>query len=65
MNRIREALHWLAAEFSVTRDEFRAAHKAGSDMLLDGLLSHGYARERDGRFALTDAGRRAMGKVEP
>jgi hypothetical protein len=60
MSRIHDALRWLAAEFSATRDDFRSAHKAGSDMLLDGIVSHGYASEREGRYALTDAGLRAM-----
>ena len=64
MSRIHDALRYLASEFSVTRDEFRSAHKAGADMLLDGLLSHGYATERGGRFAISDAGRRAMGDAE-
>ena len=64
MTREREALSWLASEFSVDRDEFRSHHKAGSDMLLDGLVSKGYVREDKGRFAVSAAGRRYVGDSE-
>lgn len=39
--RLMESLGWLVAEASCTRDEFRAVHHPGGDMLLDGLMSRG------------------------
>jgi len=63
-DRIHQGLKWLAGEFSATADEFRSAHKAGSDMLLTGIVSQGYAREQRGRYAVTDAGMARMADVE-
>lgn len=57
------ALQYLSGEFSVTRTEWRQHHK-GRDMLLDGLVSKGYAIERDGRFAVSQAGRRMLDDLE-
>lgn len=59
-DRIAEGARYLAAEFSVTRDEFRAAQQPVGDALLDGLLSHGYAIETGGRFAASRAGLRML-----
>ncbi len=61
-----DALQYLSSEFSCTRDEWRNHHRGG-DMLLDGLVSKGYANTKSDRFAVSDAGRRfleAMGPVE-
>jgi hypothetical protein len=63
-DRLHDGLRWLAQEFSATADEFRSAHKAGSDMLLTGLHSLGFARCERGRFAVTDAGRARMRDAE-
>lgn len=57
------ALQYLSGEFSVTRAEWRQHHK-GRDMLLDGLVSKGYAIERSGRFAVSQAGRRMLEDLE-
>lgn len=65
-DRIHDGLRWLTSEFSCTRDEFRQAHQSGADMLLDGMVSQGYAfhdRKQD-RYAVSDAGRRRMAAVE-
>lgn len=61
-DRLHDGLRHVAEAMSVTRDEFRASQCDGADMLLDGLVSHGYVRERGGRFAVTDAGRLALGE---
>ena len=53
------ALQYLSEEFSVTRQEWRQRFKGG-DMLLDGLVSHGYVNEGGGRFAVSEAGRRRI-----
>lgn len=63
-DRIREGLNWLTEEISATRQEFRSAHGADGDALLDGLLSHGYVRESRGRFGVTPVGFLRMGDVE-
>ena len=44
-DRMIQALHYLTSEFSVSRDQWRRHHK-GSDMLLDGLVSLGYANAK-------------------
>jgi hypothetical protein len=64
-DRLHEALRWLASEFSCTPDEFRSEHKAGSDMLLQAMLSLGYARQENGRLAITATGRRRVEALEP
>jgi len=58
------ALQYLSGEFSLTRDEWRQHHKGG-DMLLDGLMAHGYAHSKGGRFAVSDSGRRYLTALEP
>lgn len=55
----RAGLDYLLREFSVTREEWRR-HFHGGDMLLDGLLSKGYALTQHGRFAVSRAGRRYL-----
>lgn len=57
---VADALQYLSAEFSVGRQEWRE-HFKGGDMLLDGLVSHGYVNEGGGRFAVSEAGRRRIG----
>ena len=59
-DRIAEGTRFLAAEFSVNRDEFRAAQQPVGDALLDGLLSHGYAVETGGRYAASRVGLRML-----
>ena len=56
---VAAALQYLSAEFSVTRQEWRN-HFKGGDQLLDGLVSHGYVNEKDGRYAVSAAGRRRI-----
>lgn len=58
--RIYEGIRFLGRKRSVTRDEFHSAHKDGAAMLLDGLLSNGYAVQRGHRVALSDRGRVAL-----
>jgi hypothetical protein len=65
MNRLADAIAWLSSQFSATRDEFRQEHQDGADMLLDGMLSKGYAWTKGGRYAVTNAGRRASAHLEP
>ena len=59
-DRIQSGLRWLASEFSVEPAEFYREFQQGGAMLLDGLLSKGYAWQKGGRVAVTDAGRRVM-----
>jgi hypothetical protein len=59
-----DALLYLSSEFSVDRDEWRQHHKGG-DCLLDGLMAHGYARTKGGRYAVSEAGRRMLAANEP
>lgn len=63
-DRIRDALQWLTGEISVDRQDFRNAHGPGSDALLDGLVSHGYARHDRGRYGVTPIGFLRMGDVD-
>lgn len=59
--RLYEGIRYLGGRKSVTRDEFHSANGYGSAMLLDGLLGNGYAVQKDGRVALSERGRRALG----
>lgn len=63
-DRLHESLRWLEAEFSVTPDEFRSEHKAGGDMLLTALLSLDYAKQANGRVAVSEQGRRRLRALE-
>lgn len=53
---IAQGLHYLASEFSLSRQEWRNHHKGG-DALLDALVNHGYAQEKGERFGVTALGR--------
>jgi len=59
-DRLSAGTRYLAAEFSVTRQEFRTDNQPDGDELLDGLVSHGYAFEDRGRFAVSRAGLRRL-----
>lgn len=61
---VAEALRSLSEQFSVSRQEWRNLHRGG-DGMLDALVSHGYALERDGRFAVSAVGRARLADVEP
>lgn len=56
---IDTGLRTLAERFSLDRDEWRTEHHGG-DMLLDGLVSHGYVIEQRGRYAVSASGRRRL-----
>lgn len=63
--RMQQALAWIEGRISIRQEDFRREFKAGSDMLLEGAISHGYARQaRHGRIGLTDTGRRALYAME-
>lgn len=64
-SRIDHALRWLSEEISATPDEFRNAHREGSAMLLDGLVSQGYALSNGERVAVSDRGRRRLADTLP
>jgi hypothetical protein len=59
VSRLEEGIAYLAAQMSASIDEFRRDNAPAGDMLLQGLLSRGYAVEKAGRVALSPAGRRA------
>lgn len=54
---LRDATTILAGELSLSREE---AQRQLSAMTLEGLLAHGFAIERDGRYAVSDAGHRML-----
>jgi hypothetical protein len=62
-SRIDDAIRFLGEEVSATRDEFLQAHYPGGDMLLTGLQTGGYLRQRDGRMALSGDGLRRLEAV--
>lgn len=59
-DRITEGLHSLTCEISVDRQEFQRLHPRDGDDLLQALISHGYAQERRGRYAINEAGLRRL-----
>ena len=59
-DRMTEGLKYLAESFSVDADEFRRDNAPGGEMLLMGAVSKGYATERAGRYAVSEAGRRKL-----
>lgn len=59
-DRIVSGTRYLASEFSATRAEFRTDNQPDGDELLDGLLSHGYAIEHNGRVAASRVGLRML-----
>jgi hypothetical protein len=61
---IDQALRTLAESFSVSRDEWRKMNRGG-DMLLDGLVAHGYAQSESGQYAITPAGQRRLSDRVP
>lgn len=65
MSRITDGLRHLAAKFSAERHEFARDMQPGGEMLLEGLVSKGYALHKGGRYALSEAGRRWLADVEP
>jgi hypothetical protein len=60
---ITNGLRHLAESFSVDKREWRQ-HLKGGDDLLEGLVSHGYAHERGGRYAVNAAGRARLADVD-
>ena len=63
-DRIAEGIRYLATEFSATPDEFRRDNGPGAEMLMDALLSHGYAVQTGGRLAASRVGLRRLEDVE-
>lgn len=63
-NRLHRAVQYLAEQFSVSRDEFRRDNTPGGEMLMEALISQGYANQRDGRLALSRAGERLAKELE-
>jgi len=59
-DRIAQGTRYLAAEFSATRHEFGRDNQPDGDELLDGLVSHGYAVETGGRYAVSRVGLRML-----
>ncbi len=60
-DRINEGIRYLAEQFSCDKDEFRRDNQPQGEMLLDGLLSKGFARVgREERIVATEAGRRRL-----
>lgn len=63
IDRVSEALAYLKREFSVDADEFRRDNAPGGEMLMMGVLSKGYANEKGGRYAVSEAGRRLLAEA--
>lgn len=64
MDRLAKGVRYLAAEFSVEPDEFRHDNAPGGDMLLQALLSKGYAVQTRGRVAASRVGLRMLEEFE-
>lgn len=63
MSVFADALRWLSAEFSVSREE---AQRHMGPMMAEGIVSRGYALQgKDGRLAVSDTGRRLLAAQEP
>ena len=60
---LTDGLRFLTEQFSCSQEEWRE-HHCGGDMLLEGLVSHGYALTQNGRYAVSAAGRRRLEAVE-
>lgn len=60
MSRITDGLQHLAGQFSCEREQFARANHPGGAMLLEGIVSKGYAIHKGGRYALSDAGQRCL-----
>lgn len=63
-DRLHDGLRYLAEQFSASADEFRRDNAPGGVMLLEGLVSRGYAHEKAGRYAVSAAGRRRLEAME-
>lgn len=60
-DRLNQGIHYLVSQFSCDKDEFRRDNQPQSEMLLDGLLSNGFARvAMEERIVATEAGRRRL-----
>ncbi|TMN18479.1 hypothetical protein [Pseudoxanthomonas sp. X-1] len=59
-SRLHEAAKHLALEFSLSRAE---AQRDLTPMVLEGLVAHGLAFERNGRVALTALGGRVLAEA--
>lgn len=57
---IHNGLRTIAEHMSLDVLEAPRAIGPNAGMLLDGMRSHGYLNERDGRIALSDVGERAL-----
>lgn len=57
MNPLRVPTQTLAGEFSLDRAE---AQRLLGAMVLEGMVAHGFAIEKDGRYAVADAGHRML-----
>lgn len=58
---LRSATETLAGAFAMSRDE---AQRTLSGEMLEALLSHGYAKEKDGRYAVSERGERMLRETE-
>lgn len=60
-DRINQGIRYLAEQFSCDKDEFRRDNQPQGSMLLDGLLSKGFARvAKEERIVATQAGRNRL-----
>jgi hypothetical protein len=59
-DRIADGLRYLTAELSATPEEFWRDNRPQGAMLLEGLRSQGFVIARQGRVAVSDAGRRRL-----
>lgn len=63
-DRINQGIRYLAEQFSCDNDEFRRDNQPQGGMLLDGLLSRGFARVAkaggEERIIATEAGRKRL-----
>lgn len=62
--RLANGVRYLAAEFSVEPEEFKHDNAPGGDMLLQALLSKGYAVQTRGRVAASRVGLRMLEEFE-
>lgn len=66
-DRMTHALQYLSGEIVVSRDKALKDLHPGSDMLLQGMVGQGYARQAkdDGRYSLTPMGYRRVEAEAP
>lgn len=64
MSRMDDALEYLAREIVVTRDQALKDLSPAGDMVLDGLMSQGYARQTEHGYLLSQAGHRKLAARE-